>query len=367
MTVEVVAEAKPEITKAVARGDLPTVQKIVKAAAAISHDEKIKTINYARKWHEYNLAYKSSSSSSSLDEDIAITNNNLTITTGSSDASSSMEWFDVTPLTTAAMRGHDDIVEYLLRQGADPTLKGCPKDDIIDMLINVDGYEEPLVDLPEVHMNAFDAANRGCRKIRCCRRTQDLLLAIKPYWKRSAYSGSSAMRHKRTVFSNLPLGPDDENYSQGKDKEGCRLGWILDALGEIPRLEDYPLRPKDFKESVVDSSYWGKRKRVDDDPKTDTKTSNEFRPLPQTEKIVEYGQGSGRQRRCSSCGVLKPETSYNKNEKKKGAGARCISCVANNPDLDAISTTKLDDGNAICRPWVSGIMASDPEKKPPSV
>jgi len=337
MTVEVAVEAKPEITKAVARGDLPTVQKIVEAAAAISHDEKIKTINRARKWHEYNLAYKSSSSS--LGEDTTITNNDPTITTGVSiSSSSSLEWFDVTPLTTAAMRGHDDIAEYLLRQGADPTLKGCPKDDIIDMLMNVDGYDDPLVDLPEMHINAFDAANRGSRKIRCCRRTHDVLLAIKPYWKRSAYSGSSAMRHKRTVFSNLPLGPDDENYSQGKEKEGCRLGWILDALGEIPRLEDYPLRPKDFNVSVVDSSYWRKRKRVDDNPKTDAKNGDEVRPLPQKEKVVEYGQGSGRQRRCSSCGELKPETSYNKNEKKKGTGARCISCVANNPDLDVIST-----------------------------
>ena len=38
-------------------------------------------------------------------------------------------WFDLTPLATAAMQGHCNVVEYLLRQGADPTLRGSPSDD----------------------------------------------------------------------------------------------------------------------------------------------------------------------------------------------------------------------------------------------
>ena len=50
-------------------------------------------------------------------------NNNNTSST-SSTVIQQLEWYDITPLTLAVMRGHDDIVEYLLRLGADPTLMG---------------------------------------------------------------------------------------------------------------------------------------------------------------------------------------------------------------------------------------------------
>lgn len=152
MTAEV--EPKPNISKAVAKGDLTAVQKIVDAATTISSEEKIRVINYARKWTEHNIAYKSEE-------------NPLAIA----------EWYDVTPITLAAMRGHDAIVEYLLTQGADPTLKGCSLDDLIVVLSNDENLT--LVDLPELHMNAFDAANKLTNKIRCCRRTRDLLMVVK--------------------------------------------------------------------------------------------------------------------------------------------------------------------------------------------
>ena len=144
-------EPRPEISNAICRGDLKSVQRIVNAAAAISIDEKNKTINYARQWGEHNTFY--ATESNPLEGNPPTTN-----------------WFDVTPITLAAMRGHDQIVEYLLRVGADPTLKGCPYEDI-----ELDHDTEPLVNLPEYHMNAFDAANKLTRKIRCCRRTEDLL------------------------------------------------------------------------------------------------------------------------------------------------------------------------------------------------
>ncbi|KAL7524624.1 hypothetical protein ACHAXR_000654, partial [Thalassiosira sp. AJA248-18] len=318
---------KPEITKAVARGDLAAVQKIVDAAA-----DKIKTINHARKWTEHNLAYYSS-------ED---------------NPSSVTEWFDVTPITTAAMRGHDEIVQYLLQQGADPTLKGCPKDDI--ELPNDDG--SPLIDLPELHMNAFDAANKLSRKIRCCRRTVDLLLVVKPYWKKCVYSGSAAIRHKRTMFSNLPL----------------NMGWIVDALGEVPPLKGYPIKAKNFDEGMIDSNYWKKRKREESNNQNYTTNNSSRDGLPKSENTVELfvGQGSGRQRRCFSCGELKPEQSYNKNEKKKGVEARCLSCFASNPVALDIATIicpvckkpKLDDNGAVCQPCMSR-MANE-SKKPPA-
>jgi ankyrin repeat protein len=38
------------------------------------------------------------------------------------------EWYDLTPLALAALKGRANIVEYLLRQGADPILRGSPVD-----------------------------------------------------------------------------------------------------------------------------------------------------------------------------------------------------------------------------------------------
>ncbi|CAB9514340.1 expressed unknown protein [Seminavis robusta] len=38
-------------------------------------------------------------------------------------------WYDLTPLALAAMNGHANVVEYLLRQGADPTLRGSPTEN----------------------------------------------------------------------------------------------------------------------------------------------------------------------------------------------------------------------------------------------
>lgn len=152
MTAEV--EPKPAISKAVARGDLASVQRIIDAVDAVSLDEKIKVVNYARKWTEHNISYEAEDNPNAV-----------------------AEWYDVTPITLAAMRGHDSIVEYLLQQGADPTLKGCSLDDIIVELSNDENLT--VVDLPELHMNAFDAANKLTNKIRCCRRTRDLLMVVK--------------------------------------------------------------------------------------------------------------------------------------------------------------------------------------------
>lgn len=71
------------------------------------------------------------------------------------------------------------------------------------------------------------------------------------------------------------------------------------------------------------------------------------------ETWVEVGQS----RRCFSCGELKAVQSYNKNEKKKGVEARCISCVATNPmalDFATICTvcktpSKLSNGETVCQ------------------
>lgn len=87
------------------------------------------------------------------------------------------------------------------------------------------------------------------------------------------------------------------------------------------------------------------------------------------ETWVEVGQS----RRCFSCGELKPVQSYNKNEKKKGVEARCISCVATNPvalDFMSICTVcetpmKLNHEDTVCQPCLDKL--ADSSMKPQAV
>lgn len=90
-------------------------------------------------------------------------------------------------------------------------------------------------------------------------------------------------------------------------------------------------------------------------------------PPQSSPTFVETGQS----RRCFSCGELKPVQSYNKNEKRKGVEARCITCVATNPGALDVSTicpackaTALNDGEAVCQPCLTR-MASALMKRTP--
>jgi hypothetical protein len=227
---------RPEISKAVARGDLSSVRRIVEAAAAASSSssseeeaagggEMARTINVAARWKEERYddggdVARGASPPPSPGEDRPNDGHRR------GDRSSAAEWFDVTPVTLAAMRGHDDVVEYLLRAGADPTLSGSPMDDVAPWMasggMDGGGVRVPLGDRPDLQMDAFDAAGRLSRKIRRCRRTRDLLMAVRPFWKKAPYSGSSAAKHKRANFTNAPLNID----------------WVIEAIGEVPKLAD---------------------------------------------------------------------------------------------------------------------------------
>ena len=158
-------ESKPAIIKAAARGDLEAVKQIVEAAASISMAEKNKTMNQAPIWTEI----------------FPVENNDISSRDGNSDNIQTttiiQEWFDVTATTMAAMRGHHRVLQYLLEEGADPTLKGCPKDAIQN-----DDDDPVVADQKELHMNAFDVSKDLYKKIRSCRRSHDLLTVCKQYW-----------------------------------------------------------------------------------------------------------------------------------------------------------------------------------------
>lgn len=97
-------EPRSEICIKASTGDLIGVMKIVERASSSDEQKKAQVINHARKWTE--VDYKMSG------------------------FTKEWEWYDLTPLVMAATLGHHEIVEYLLRQGADPTLLGCPTENV---------------------------------------------------------------------------------------------------------------------------------------------------------------------------------------------------------------------------------------------
>lgn len=280
-------ESKPAIVKAAARGDLEAVKRIVEAAASISITEKYKTMNQAPIWTEI-LSVEENGPNSSGD-------GNTTIQT-----TISQEWFDVTATTMAAIRGHHHVLQYLLEEGADPTLKGCPKD-----AIQSDEDDPVVADQKELHMNAFDVSKDLFKKIRSCRRSHDLLMVCKPYWRRCFYSSSNASKCKRESFTNIPL---------------CALSQLKDVIRRVPPISQYPLKCDYYDESLVDTmptfAIVGQKR----------KEAMGAMTLQQHQLQPVYG--GGRLRRCFVCNQAKNETSFSRNQKKKGPEAACISCVA---------------------------------------
>jgi hypothetical protein len=144
-------EPRTDLFNYASAGNLSEVKRIVEGA---EKKEKNKVINYARRWTE--IDYKMSG------------------------FTKEWEWFDITPLAVAAMKGHDEVVHYLLEQGADPTLSGCPSADTI--------------------LDAFQAA----RGTSC----EPLLDAVKPFWEKANYSGVHYNAKSRKKFTNAPTDPN---------------------------------------------------------------------------------------------------------------------------------------------------------------
>ena len=275
------------------------------------------------------------------DEESTNNNNNGVVMSSNTAASSSsststsstsviqqLEWYDITPLTLAVTRGHDDIVEYLLRLGADPTLMGYPKNqlqypDTNNNDNNIKAHNNSNI------MDAYIASSRLCNMIRGCRRTQDLLLSVKPFWKKASYYGSnvttaslssSTAAVTTTTLSNNKLRTEYTNAP-------IHTTWMLMAIDQVPKIVDYPLVCLNYNESMfVNATYW--KTKMYDYSKVIKDTKLTASSTTTNDSWIEVGQS----RRCSSCQEYKPVQSYYKNEKKKGILARCISCVATNPE-----------------------------------
>lgn len=258
-------------------------------------------------------------------------NNNSNTSSTSSTVVQQLEWYDITPLTLAVMRGHDDIVEYLLRLGADPTLMGYPK----NQLQHPDNNNKAHNNI----MDAYIAASRLCKMIRRCRRTQDLLLSVKPFWKKASYYGSSVTSASAAVTSTTTTSSSNNKLRTEYTNVPMHTTWMLNAIDQVPKIVDYPLLCLNYNESMFDIIYW--KTKMCDYTKVikDNKLSSISTTTMNNDNWVEVGQS----RRCSSCREYKPVQSYYKNEKKKGILARCISCVANNPET--LDLLQLHDNN----------------------
>lgn len=132
------------------------------------------------------------------------------------------EWFDLTPLATAAYNGHADIVEYLLKQGADPTLQGCPDEDIYynayqaadeglkesiqnvqDLLSGERYISHSLQSLVMKNRSAEECAQRLLEAQEARQLSLDMLEACKPFWKQASYASSSyGQSREKSGYSN---------------------------------------------------------------------------------------------------------------------------------------------------------------------
>lgn len=141
------------------------------------------------------------------------------------------EWFDLTPLATAARQGHAEIVEYLLKQGADPTLEGCPTDNeyynasraAADKLKRLSKDMDTLLSLKQQDdierlYNRFsinvlvkksnteqECAQNLLDKKEHYRLCLEMLEAVEPFWNKAPYAGSRySLDREKSGYSNLP-------------------------------------------------------------------------------------------------------------------------------------------------------------------
>lgn len=122
------------------------------------------------------------------------------------------EWHDSTALACAVRCSHGDVVEYLLRRGADPTLRGCPDDNVhYDAFGAVPRYASEDTSTIRSLMTSQPGQNSLFYAKAALQRRLDkdriikMLEIVKPFWKPAAYSHSryTETRHA-SGFPNLP-------------------------------------------------------------------------------------------------------------------------------------------------------------------
>ena len=120
---------------------------------------------------------------------------------------------DLTALTTAAKEMHPDAVYFLLRQGADPTLKGCLSDHFIYDPLDAatDGYKRALRmiqlgDVFSLHVkDAHVLADMAFDMLEDARKCGAMIIACLPFWKPAPYADAECWKLRaKCGFTNRP-------------------------------------------------------------------------------------------------------------------------------------------------------------------
>ena len=207
----------PTIVTAAQRGDLAAVRRLVNA--------DIRQLNATQRWTEVDFK--------------------------ASGFTKEWEWHGLAPLATAARAGHPAVVRFLLNAGADPTLEGCPEDNVY-----LDAYKAQAERLKAMKATG-QRAGGGQRPPRWPAATPAtleqcgrLLSAAAPFWTRASYASSHFSKAR-----------SDSGYSNAPTDAAA----LQAALAAVPAVHE----PGPTSEATQDSSSLSvsKRKREMDSAK----------------------------------------------------------------------------------------------------
>jgi len=120
------------------------------------------------------------------------------------------DWFGDTALTASARAGHIEVVKYLLYEGADPTLEGCPTDDeyecpmkaVTNRLSKLE-RELSTIEAGDYHLFMVKVSDNAKEKIESILKTKgnlevivDVLNVALKFWKKNPQSSSHYSKQK---------------------------------------------------------------------------------------------------------------------------------------------------------------------------
>jgi len=212
-------EKDSNLVTAASAGNLEAVKRIVQDCPP---DLKAGTLNCARKWTE-------------VDEKM-----------GGYDKS--WEWFGDTAIIAAARAGHVEVVQYLLMEGADPTLSSCPRCDgyetaqkaVEDREKHLDSTIEKIkmgtifVSEHDVEKDAKIFVRGIIEKQNRLKIISDLLKEAGKYWDRAKYASESYSKERSKAFAENPNKPTNlEDLRRGIASTVATLDVDQEVLDEV--------------------------------------------------------------------------------------------------------------------------------------